>query len=190
MTTLSRGQIQERNKKIRAALEANPELDRSEIAKIAGSNVTKQNVFDYIHRYAPQHKRPGRSGDALAEKQSRIRAAFEADLESHQQGNPRKTYAQIAADAGQDVTVGNIEVFITQLGEEGNQFKTGPSRGVVQDKQQRIRRAIEENSGKPLAEIARIAGPGVTTDAISNFKKRHKRNAPQKLDQRLREFFA
>lgn len=44
----------------------------------------------------------------------------------------------------------------------------------MQDKQQRIRRAIEENSGKPLAEIARIAGSDVTTDAISNFKKRHK----------------
>jgi len=171
---LPREKIQERNEKIRAALEANPELDRSEIAIIAGSNVTKQNVFDYIHRYAPQHKRPGRSGDALAEKQSRIRAAFEADLESHQQGNPRKTYAEIAAIAGPDVTVGNIEIFIDKLGEEGKQFKTGPSRGEVEGKQQRIRRAIEENSCKPLAEIARIAGSDVTTYAISNFKKKHK----------------
>ena len=171
---LSRGQIQERNKKIRAALEANPELDRSEIAKIAGPDVTAQNVFDYIHRCAQQFKKPGRSGDALAEKQSRIRAAFEADLESHQQGNPRKTYAEIAAIAGPDVKVANIERFIDKLGEEGKQFKRGQSRSEKQDAQERIRRAIEENSGKPLAEIARIAGSDVTTDAISNFKKKHK----------------
>lgn len=171
---LSREKIQERNEKIRVALEANPELDRSKIAEIAGSDVTTQNVFDYIHRYAQQYKRGGRTKDALAEKQSRIRTAFKADLKSHKPGDPRKTYAQIAADAGPDVTVGNIEIFIAKLGEEGNQFKTGHSLSEKQDAQERIRRAIEENSGKPLAEIARIAGSGVTTDAISNFKKRHK----------------
>ena len=171
---LPREKIQERNERIRVALEVNPELDRSEIAKIVGSGVTAQNVFDYIHHYAPQYKKPGRLKSALAEKKSRIRAAFEADLISHQQGNPRKTYAEIAAIAGPDVTVGNIEIFIAKLGEEGKQFKTGPSRGEVEGKQQRIRRAIEENSGKPLAEIARIAGSDVTTDAISNFKKKHK----------------